>query len=109
MVVQYRIRCYCNESERIAKLLAVRPPLTVWNCPCVSSFASSPCLWHAVFRALDVTVALAFLHRVYDVFVFSTLVVAQCFTTALTLSPAPVDGQGDLHILLWCFLFVQTQ
>jgi hypothetical protein len=31
-------------------------------------------------------------------FVFNTLVVAQCLTTALTLSPAPVDGQGDLHI-----------
>jgi hypothetical protein len=27
-----------------------------------------------------------------------TLVVAQCLTTALTLSPAPVDCQGDLHI-----------
>jgi hypothetical protein len=29
-----------------------------------------------------------------------TLVVAQCLTTALTLSPAPVDCQGDLHIYL---------
>jgi hypothetical protein len=31
-------------------------------------------------------------------FCLRTLVVAQCLTTALTLSPAPVDGQGDLHI-----------
>jgi hypothetical protein len=33
-------------------------------------------------------------------FCLSTLVVAQCLTTALTLSPAPVDSQGDLHIFL---------
>jgi hypothetical protein len=32
-------------------------------------------------------------------FCLSTLVVTQCLTTALTLSPAPVDGQGDLHII----------
>jgi hypothetical protein len=31
-------------------------------------------------------------------FCLCTLVVAQCLTTALTLSPAPVDCQGDLHL-----------
>jgi hypothetical protein len=37
-------------------------------------------------------------HGYHAPFCLSTIVVAQCLTTALTLSPAPVDGQGDLHI-----------